>query len=310
MVFSNVSVITPVYNASPFLKKAVESVLQFGEVKEIILVEDASTDDSYELCKALLKQESRIKLFTHPGQINQGAAASRNLGIKKASGDFIAFLDADDYYLPNRFDAEKELFENPEVDGVYGALGVHFHIPESKEVYTKRFRDSVSKSNLTTLSKKIPPEDLFKNLWGFGSSSGYFHLDTLTLRADPIRKNNAYFNESLGLGEDTEYLYRLAYEYRLYPGIIDREIACRGVHEGNRTTDAGDMKKLYTDYYKMYASMYGWGLEKNLDKIYMDIFKEKMRLFEFRKSSPLKKLITLPRYVFHHPDKVLKKIFR
>ncbi|WP_262710215.1 glycosyltransferase family 2 protein [Chryseobacterium sp. CH1] len=97
-----------------------------------------------------------MKLFQHPDKGNHGAGASRNLGMEKSEGDFIAFLDADDYYLPNRFDAERELFPNTEVDGVYGAIGVHYYSEKAKEQYYKVFGD-----RLTTVYKKHPPKDVF-----------------------------------------------------------------------------------------------------------------------------------------------------
>jgi glycosyltransferase involved in cell wall biosynthesis len=69
----NISVIIPVYNASEFLEKAVDSALQFEEVKEIVLVEDKSTDNSLEICQKLVLKDSRIKLYQHPDKGNHGA---------------------------------------------------------------------------------------------------------------------------------------------------------------------------------------------------------------------------------------------
>ena len=130
-----ISVIIPVYNAEKYVEQAVNSALQFQEVFEIILIEDHSPDNALEICENLAKQHHRVKLFQHPDRQNHGAGASRNLGIEKASGDFISFLDADDYYLPNRFDSERELFKNPNVDGVYGAIGVHYYTKKAKDQY-------------------------------------------------------------------------------------------------------------------------------------------------------------------------------
>ena len=115
----NISVIIPVYNAAAFLEKAVESASQFEEVKEIILVEDRSTDNSLILCEKIAANNPKIKIYQHADFKNQGAAASRNVGLEKASQEFIAFLDADDYYLPNRFTTEHELFENEKIEGVF-----------------------------------------------------------------------------------------------------------------------------------------------------------------------------------------------
>ena len=116
----------PVYNAGAFLEKAVNSALSLEEVEEILLIEDGSTDDSLELCKKLSSENSKIKLYQHSDKGNHGAGASRNLGLENASQEFIAFLDADDYYLPNRFDAEKEHFKNQKIEGVFGAIGKEF----------------------------------------------------------------------------------------------------------------------------------------------------------------------------------------
>ena len=144
-----ISVITPVYNAEKYITQAVESALRFDEVYEVILVEDQSPDNALEVCKKLAQKYDRVKLFQHPDKGNHGAGASRNLGLEKATGDFIAFLDADDYYLPNRFEAEKELFKNPDVEGVYGAIGVHYYSEKAKDQYYSIFGD-----RLTTVYRK------------------------------------------------------------------------------------------------------------------------------------------------------------
>ncbi|CAA7392622.1 glycosyltransferase family 2 protein [Chryseobacterium fistulae] len=127
-----ITVIIPVYNSEHYIGRAVESALQFEEVMEVLLIEDQSPDNALEVCHNLTEQYDRVKLFQHSDRGNHGAGASRNLGIENARGDFLAFLDSDDYYLPNRFDREKELFQNPEVDGVYGALGVEYYSEYAK----------------------------------------------------------------------------------------------------------------------------------------------------------------------------------
>ena len=162
-----ISVITPVYNAEKFVTQAVESALQFDEVYEVILVEDQSPDNALQVCTALAEKYDRVKLFQHPDKGNHGAGASRNLGLEKATGDFIAFLDADDYYLPNRFDAEKKLFKNPEVEGVYGAIGVHYYSEKAKNQFYSLFGD-----RLTTVYKNHPPKDVFSGQLGMLGSFG------------------------------------------------------------------------------------------------------------------------------------------
>ena len=77
----NISVIMPVYNAASFLRKAVESAVELNGVKEIILIEDGSTDHSLEICMELSSLFDKVKLFQHPDKGNHGAGASRNLGL-------------------------------------------------------------------------------------------------------------------------------------------------------------------------------------------------------------------------------------
>lgn len=235
----NISVIIPVYNAEKFVTQAVESALHFEEVGEVILIEDQSPDNALEVCRNLEMKHERVKLFQHPDKGNHGAGPTRNLGLDKATGGFIAFLDADDYYLPNRFDAEKELFKNPEIEGVYGALGVHYYSDKAKEQYYHIFGD-----RLTTVYKKHDPKDVFPGQLNLRGSFGLFSIDCLTVRREAmVKKLNPFFKTHLRLHQDTEFLFRLSYYLNLYPGILDQAVAVRGVHESNRIT-AVDSKKV------------------------------------------------------------------
>ena len=121
----------------------------------------------------------KVKLFTHPGNTNKGAGASRNLGIENATMDFIAFLDADDYYLPDRFEAEKEIFlKEPLTDGVYGAIGFHYYSEEGKQKYEQH-----SFGQLTTLTGKPKPNELFLSLtWLHAKINGNFSVVLLHLK--------------------------------------------------------------------------------------------------------------------------------
>ncbi len=234
-----ISVIIPVYNAEKFVTQAVESALQFDEVYEVILVEDKSPDNALYVCQQLTEKYDKVKLYQHPDKGNHGAGPTRNLGIEKSTGDFIAFLDADDYFLPNRFDAEKELFKDNNVEGVYGAIGVHYYSEKAKEQYYPIFGDK-----LTTVYKRHHPKDVFPGQIYMLGSFGLFSIDALTIRRDSlIRKMNTLFKSSLRLHQDTEFLYRLSYYLDLYPGILDRAVAVRGVHENNRITMV-DSKKI------------------------------------------------------------------
>lgn len=102
------SVIIPVYNVEKYLKRCIDSVLnQTYNNLEIIVVNDGSTDLSLDICKEY-EEKKKIKLYS---QKNKGQSASRNLGIEAATGDYIAFLDSDDYIEPKMYEILVDLLE-------------------------------------------------------------------------------------------------------------------------------------------------------------------------------------------------------
>ena len=99
-----VSVITIFLNAERFIQEAIESVFaQTGDNWELLLVDDGSTDSSTQIALRYTQQyPEKVLYFEHNGHKNRGMSASRNLGISKANGEYIAFLDADDVWLPQK----------------------------------------------------------------------------------------------------------------------------------------------------------------------------------------------------------------
>lgn len=113
---TQVSVIIPAYNAETTIQETVESVLnQTFSNFELIIINDASTDSTLEIITSI--QDPRIKVFSHT---NGNAGASRNCGIDRASGSFIAFLDADDIWAPDKLEKQLQaLQENPQAAVAY-----------------------------------------------------------------------------------------------------------------------------------------------------------------------------------------------
>ena len=101
-VIGKISIIVPIYNAEKYLARCIESILrQTYSDLEIILVDDGSVDDSADICDTFAFQDERILVFH---QANGGVSVARNLGLKKATGDFVMFVDADDCIEPDLFD--------------------------------------------------------------------------------------------------------------------------------------------------------------------------------------------------------------
>ena len=240
----SLSVIIPVYNCERFVAKAIESALAQPEVTEVVVVDDGSQDASLAICKALQLQDSRVKIFQHPNGVNKGRSASRNLALQNATGNYIAFLDADDYYLENRFTNDFKLFQADEnCEGVYNAVGFHYYrIATEQELATHP---------LYTVTRTIAPDELFVSL--LYGKAGHFHIDGLTVKKEVVA--SIRFNEKLVVAEDTEVFWKMAIKHQLYTGIISHPIAMRGVHDDN----IFDNKELYREYtIKMFETLVIW----------------------------------------------------
>lgn len=254
MVNVQISVIIPVFNAERYLQKAVESALIQGETGEVLLVEDNSPDGSLEICKQLVRDNSKVKLYRHADGKNHGAGATRNLGIKKAQCEFVAFLDADDYYLPNRFKTARQCFEDDaNCDGVYEAIGMHFYDQEGKGRWIAQGGEM-----LTTLQECVEPKLLFEHL--LDKKKGYLHLDGLVLKKNLFKKCG-YFPEHLKLHQDTALIYQVAAFGRLMPGRLAEPVALRGIHAENRITQNKD--KLASKYL-LWETLFEWAFSKQL----------------------------------------------
>lgn len=125
---SSISVIIPVYNGERYLAEAIESVLaQTRPADEIIVVDDGSTDNS-----AAVAQEFGPKVRS-ARQANLGAAVARNYGVELAHGNLLAFLDADDLWLPDKLALQSAVFaDKPELEAVLGHIE-QFYSPDVKE---------------------------------------------------------------------------------------------------------------------------------------------------------------------------------
>jgi len=262
-----VSVIIPVYNAEKFLQKAVESAVYLEEVGEIILIEDQSPDNVLALAVSLEQQFDKVKLCQHHDKKNHGAGASRNLGIQEASCAYIAFLDADDYYLPNRFVRDKLVFETHDnCDGVYSAVGTHFYTQEGKIQF---FDKGFGYQEILTLTGEVQPEELFAVLFNRHQNvTGEFCTNGITVKKSVFNKVG-YFNTVLKLRQDIHLWRRLAGFCDLYPGEIITPTAMRGIHDSNRMTKIKDHTQYINLWWKSLKKEFK---NKHLEKSKYDIF--------------------------------------
>lgn len=190
----DVSIVVPVYNAETYLKECIESVLQqsFSNY-EIILVNDGSTDSSGKICDTLAQRDNRIKVFHEE---NRGVSAARNLALSAVSGNYVIFLDADDYWLSadclKILVNEAESYNADIVRGEYTAVDANGN---------KLFERLINKKKQQCANRNIDAATFIDNV-----IQGEFFLFLALFRYEKIKKLR--FNENQVFGEDRDYFAR------------------------------------------------------------------------------------------------------
>jgi glycosyltransferase involved in cell wall biosynthesis len=208
-----VSIVTPVYNAAQYLAAMLESVqAQTWNSYEHLIVDDCSTDNSREIVRHYQREDSRIKLLSQV--TNGGPARARNLGIGEASGNFIAFLDADDIWMPEKLERQMAVFRN------YPKIGL---------VGTSR---SVIDTHGDYLDEK---KEKNKSCWGKIDVAEYL-LDRIPLVTSSVMVRKkclekcGVFNEDYPPCEDFDLWLRIVQQYEV--GVLEDVLVSYRSHSG------------------------------------------------------------------------------
>lgn len=195
-----ISVIIPVYNGSLYISEAIQSVLsqsmqlEVGLSIEVIVVDDGSTDNTVELVQFKFPQVRLLK------QSRLGAAAARNYGITEATGELIAFLDADDIWKEGKLQCQlKALKESPSIDLIFGQVS--------------EFEDGPNRVTLGELKPGLSPITLLCHKSKF--------------------EKIGLFNTEVTRGEFIEWYDRaIALKFKVL--LVPEVVALRRIHQGNR----------------------------------------------------------------------------
>ncbi|MBI5874104.1 MAG: glycosyltransferase [Candidatus Omnitrophica bacterium] len=221
----NVSIITPVFNGAKFLDKTIASVFsQTYEDYELIIVDDGSTDNARSIAEGYVRRfPDKIRYIY---QANGGHAKARNTGLKEARGQFIAFLDADDLWLPSRLEEEVRVLESDPSVGLVHANTVR--ITEQGELIRVNQRDKRYLSGI-----------IFEYLF---LRKADISIPTVLVRKNCLEKVG-FFDENLTrLGcEDRELWLRIAEKYKVY--YLDKVLAQYRVNIESASKDRSRMLK-------------------------------------------------------------------
>jgi len=202
-----VSVVVPVYNAEKFLTKCVGSVLaQSYERFELILVNDGSTDGSEPMCREYALKDSRIKLIS---QKNSGPAAARNMGVRHAGGEFVYFLDADDFICPDTLETLIAGYNETRADLVmanFDKLVNDDQLTVQRVSFSPENAAFVDESKILSRSECV---DYVRHFLKFPSNHLISYCWARLYKLDVIRKNAITSNEKMRLFED--FVFNLDY---------------------------------------------------------------------------------------------------
>ncbi|MBF7097332.1 glycosyltransferase family 2 protein [Alkalibacter mobilis] len=223
------SVVVPVYNREDFIEKTLNSVLdQTYKELELIVVDDCSTDRSYEIVKEIANRDPRVVLIKN--DVNMGVADTRNIGIQKSSGKYVALLDSDDLWLDNKLEIQINHIEEKGCSLAYcgygffdkegNRIGDTFHVPETVNL------NQLLKRNVISCSTVLGERQLFIN---HKFDKRYYHEDLVAWISMLKECGTAY-------------------------GVLDElaEITImKGSKSGNKLKCAKERWKVYRDYLDM-----------------------------------------------------------
>jgi glycosyltransferase involved in cell wall biosynthesis len=237
-----VSVIIPVYNSSRFINEALESVFtQTFKDYEIILVDDGSTDNTRQIIE---KYSDKLIYFR---QENGGPAKARNFGIKKSRGKFIAFLDADDIWLPLKLERQIDAFKkNPEL----GMVATDNSLFDEKGVYRK----SVGKKDY------LLKGDIVRNIL---IHSGVV-TPTVMVRRE-VFDALGLFEEQLRIAEDDNMWIRISSHYDI--DVIDEPLAKIRDHQFRTMRTSGNLAQYVEKNMQLLTSNYGDEVKRRVEPI-------------------------------------------
>ncbi|MGC2424830.1 MAG: glycosyltransferase [Nitrospirota bacterium] len=249
------SVITPAYNAAPFIRETIKSVqAQTFTDWEMIVIDDCSTDDTREVVEEEAKNDPRIRLARMTRNSRQ--ALARNKGIREARGKYIAFLDSDDLWLPEKLAVQIEFMEK---NGYALTYSSYRKINERGEVISNPLKfppvvnlDSLLKTNYIGCLTAVYNSDKI----------GKVYMPDITKRED-----YALWLKILSMGNKAYLVDRCLAMYRIRPGSVSNNKATAAFYQWKIYRNIEKLSLIkslqYFTYYALNGLIKFWGLRES-----------------------------------------------
>lgn len=282
--FPLVSAVIPAYNAEKFLIETIESVLaQTYENIECIVVNDGSIDGTANIAKSF---GDKIRFIEKP---NGGVSSARNLGIEKANGELVAFLDADDLWLPHKIEKQVEIYrQNKNVGLIYSSVRIVNEtgevIGEAEQKFDKDALERILclETPVYLTMTGVVPKKVFETVGGF--------------------------DEKLSTSADGDMACRIALEYELAP--IEQPLALYRQHGNQMHLNLAALEK---DTTRIFDKIFNSGrtnekLKKIKSRAYSSL-ESTLAIAYFRKNEYGKSLKHLTNAFSYNPSAALGKFF-
>lgn len=251
-----VSIIIPTYNRGNVIGRAIDSILrQTYSSYEVLVIDDGSTDDT----ESVIAEFGNSRIRYIPLKQNQGAAHARNIGIEEAASEYIAFLDSDDEWMPEKLEVQmkKMMSVSDEYGLVYSRMGG---------------KDRTGKSRYTCPPLECPRRILEGDLFRLLLLQNVIGTPTVLARKTCLKQAGG-FKETLQCLEDWEFFLRIAREWRI--GFVDKVLV--EVHKSAGSVSTNIAWHLITRCYMVSLYRQEMSSEGMLDSIKNDILEMAQR---------------------------------
>lgn len=243
-----ISVIIPVYNVENFLQECIDSILNQNYTNlEVILINDGSTDNSGTICNKYAKKDNRVKVFH---QENQGVAAARNLGLKYAIGDYINFIDSDDWinqgmYLDivNSIQESKDIIDIVYMPYPYDKKNINNIIYNKLEIRSELLPQfigtrKISIAKMACVWSLFIRKEIIKDLFFYPIpilEDKPFFIEVLAKANNMILLARKYYNYRVNTGSlirnyNKGYIQSITFTHQIIPVILEKHgIVCKNL---------------------------------------------------------------------------------
>lgn len=294
---TQIDVVMPLYNKRDYVEAAIRSALAQRGLHELIVVDDGSTDGSADIVANLAREDARVRLLR---QANAGVSAARNRGVQASTAEYVAFLDADDLYLPGFLDQVAALAACYPEAGVCGTA----------------YRRFAGDAEAALAAGETGPRDAVGRLvpaffdeWARGS---FFFTSSVCVRRQALLALGTLFPAGERLGEDQDVWFRLAERYPV--AYSARQLALYRVAVADSLTASTTLQEVLPCYRRLearlargdYPARHRWGARRMLAVSYLNVASSLLKRGRKREAAAL----AFTRTALRHPTYWLRVTMR